>query len=127
MSAFGPFLDKKMKARGWNASRLEAESGVSDANISRYINKGTRPEPPNVIKLAKAFEEEPAEWMRVAGYPVGDPTDPKESEEEFLTQVRAFPWLQRLVPDILSLSPKNQAIVRDLVKSLHRNEDDEAQ
>lgn len=125
MSAFGAFLEERMKARGWNALQLEAKSGVSDANISRWIIKGGRPIPPNVVLLAKAFEEEPAEWMRMAGYPVGDPSDPLEDEKELLTQVRAFPWLHSLVPDILSLSPQNQRVVRNLVKSLHQGEDED--
>lgn len=130
MSAFGAFLDQKMKEREWNGVRLEAESGVSDANISRWIKKGGRPIPANVVLLARAFGEDPAEWMRMAGYPVGDPSEPLEAEKELLTQVRSFPWLQELVPDILSLSPPNQRVVQLLVASLHQEEgggDDAAQ
>lgn len=126
MSVFGSYLQKKMDERGWDGLTLQALSGVSDANISRY-RKGGRPSPANVAKLAKAFGEEPAEWMRLAAYPVGDPTDPSEDEKELLTQVRSFPWLQSLVPDIASLSPRNQRVVQDLVKSLLRQEGDESQ
>lgn len=123
MSVFGSYLQKKMDERGWDGLTLQKVSGVSDANISRYRGGG-RPSPENVAKLAKAFGEEPADWMRLAGYPVGDPADPSGDEKEWLTQVRAFPWLQALVPDIAALSPQNQRVVQDLVKSLRRQEGD---
>lgn len=126
MSVFGSYLQKKMDERGWDGLTLQKLSGVSDANISRY-RKGGRPSPVNVASLAKAFGEEPAEWMRLAGYPVGDPADPSEDEKELLTQVRSFPWLQALVPDIAALSPQNQRVVQDLVKSLRRQEGDDSQ
>lgn len=125
MSSFGAFLEQKMQARGWNGLQLEEKSGVPDANISRWITRGGRPIPANVVLLAKAFEEEPAEWMRAAGYPVGDPSDPSEDEKELLTLVRSLPWLQTLVPDILSLSPPNQRVVRSLVKTLTQQEDED--
>ena len=126
MSAFATWLDEKMRARGWNQTKLAELSGIPDASISRIL-KGAKPKPPNVAKFAKVFEEDPADLMRLAGYPVGDPTDPAETEKQLLTQIRAFPWLQELMPEIASLSPRSQAIVRDLVGSLRRQEDSDTE
>lgn len=126
MSAFATWLDEQMRTRGWDGVTLEKESGIPDATISRTL-KGSQPSPPNVAKFAKVFGVDVADLMRLAGYPVGDPADPDEDEKQILTQVRAFPWLQDLVPEIASLSARNQAVVRDLVKILHRQEDDETE
>lgn len=121
MSSFAAWLDREMKARGWDAVTLERKFGISDATTSRLL-RGSKPKPPNVVKYAKAFGADVPELMRLAGYPVGDPADPGEDEKQLLTQVRAFPWLQALVPEIAALSPQHQAVVRDLVRSLHRQE-----
>lgn len=126
MSAFGSYLHEEMRKRGWNAVRLEIESAVPDATISRIL-KGAQPSPPNVAKFAKVFEEEPAKLMALAGYPVGDPSDPDVAEKELLVQVRAFPWLQELIPDILSLSPANRAVVQRVIRSMREQQDDTAQ
>jgi hypothetical protein len=126
MSSFAAWLEDRMRERGWNATTLEREFGISDATTSRVL-RGSKPKPPNVVKYAKAFGADIPELMRLAGYPVGDPSDPAEDEKLLLTQVRAFPWLQDLVPDIAALSPRNQAVVRDLVKSLRRQEGDDVE
>lgn len=126
MSAFATWLEQQMKKQGWDGVTLEQKSGVPDATISRTL-KGSRPSPPNVAKFAKVFGEDPADLMRLAGYPVGDPADPDEDEKQLLTQVRVFPWLQELVPEIAALSPRSQAIVRDLVEILRRQEGDAAE
>lgn len=117
MSAFGSWLDDEMKRRGLNQVRMEELSGVPNATISRIL-KGARPEPVNIAKIAKAFGEEPAKLMILAGYPVGDPADPTEVEKALLVQVRSFPWLEELIPDILSLSPSNQALVQTLIRAM---------
>jgi transcriptional regulator with XRE-family HTH domain len=126
VAAFGSALDKKMRSRGWEAKDLAAESGIPIANIYRWLSSG-RPVPSNVTKIAKAFGEDPAEWMLLAGYHMGDLSDPDEMEKELLTQVRALPWLRSLVPDIAALSSRNQEVVQDLVKSLRRQEGDGSQ
>lgn len=122
MSAFATWLEREMKSRGWDGITLERDHGIPDSTTSRIL-KGSKPKPPNVARYAKAFGADVADLMRLAGYPVGDPADPGEDEKQLLTQVRAFPWLQELVPEIASLSPRSQAIVRDLVESLRRQED----
>lgn len=43
MSAFGTWLKEQMDARGWDLQQMQKKSTVSDANLSRYITKGTRP------------------------------------------------------------------------------------
>ncbi len=121
MSAFGSYIQEEMRKRGWNGLKMEAESGVPDATVSRLV-KGARPDPPNVAKIAKAFGEDPTTLMVLAGYPVGDPADPDEAEKALLVQVRSFPWLQELIPEILSLSPKNQSLVTKIVQSMQDGE-----
>lgn len=124
MAVFGSALEKKMRAKEWEPKDLAARSQIPIANIYRWLS-GRRPSPDNVGKLAKAFGEEPAEWMILADYPVGEVSDPDELEKELLTQIRTFPWLRDLVPDVLSLSPQNQAVIRDIVRSLQRQEGNE--
>jgi transcriptional regulator with XRE-family HTH domain len=118
MSALGAYIKEQMAARGWSQTDLEARSGVSDATISRIINKGRRPEPANVIKLALAFEDAPEKLMILAGYPMGDPVAPEAVEQELLTQMRALPWLSDLAREIAALPVDQQKMVVRVVRAM---------
>lgn len=126
MSAFGAWLDGEMRKRGWNQTKLAEISGVPDASISRIL-KGAKPSPPNIVKFAKALEDEPTELMVLAGYPVGDPEDPNEIEKQLLVQVRSLPLLRELIPDILSLSPQNQVLVQSVIRSILAQQEGDSQ
>lgn len=118
MSAIGAYIKEQMDARGWSQTDLSIKSGVPDATISRIINKGRRPNPVNIAKLAKAFESDVGELMILAGYPMGQPASPEALESELLAQVRSLPWLADLTRDIAGLSPEHQRVVARVVDAL---------
>lgn len=117
MSAFGAWLKAQMDQRGWDGLRMQQESGVSDANISRYITRGTRPAPGNVGKIAKAFRADVSEVMVLAGYG-RDLTPATKDEHLLIAEIRSFPWLRALVSDVVALAPQDQRTVRELAASL---------
>lgn len=123
LSAFGGYVKREMEARNWTAQELETESKVPDSTISRIINKGVRPNPVNVIKIAKAFGVPPEELMVLAGYPVGEPQSPDAVEQEILAQLRAMPFLPDLTMDIAALSAENQRVVIGVVRLLREGHD----
>lgn len=126
VSRFGTKLKERIDSDWVDVKTFAAKSGIPAPNVYRWI-AGARPTPASAIRVAKALGDEPAVWMRLAGYPAGDRTDPIEQEQDWLTLVRSFPWLQDLVPDILNLTPENQGIIRDLVKRMGRQGQGEAQ
>ena len=123
MSALGAYVQEQLSARGWSQTDLEMRSGVPDATISRIINKGRRPSPANVVKLARAFEESPERLMVLAGYPMGDPIAPEAVEQELLAQMRALPWLSDLVREIAALPTDQQAMVVRVVRAMIETDD----
>jgi transcriptional regulator with XRE-family HTH domain len=126
-SSFASWLSDEIHRRGWQLIDLEAESGVPDATLSRILNKGTRPSPPNVLKLAQATGTDVGDLMRLAGYPVGNVAATDADEQELLLIVRSFSWAQEMIPDVLALSPENRAIVLGIVKMMLTQQDGAAQ
>jgi transcriptional regulator with XRE-family HTH domain len=123
LSAFGNYVKREMEARNWTAQELEERSKVPDSTISRIIKTDARPNPANVIKIAKAFGAPVEELMVLAGYPVGEPQTPDAVEQEILAQLRAMPFLPDLTMDIAGLSAEHQRVVIGVVRLLRAEYD----
>ena len=124
MSALAAYIREQMGIRGWDQVRLERESGVPDATLSRILRKNARPNHSNLIKLARVFGDDPIKLVRLAGYPTGDALSPSVDEQAVLEQLRDLPWLRDLIRDMLALQPQNRLAVIALVDALQKQETD---
>lgn len=125
MSALGAYIEEQIRARGWSQQDLSDKSGVPNSTLSRMINEPHRqPRADNVVRIAEAFEDAPAKLLILAGYPVGKPLSPESSEQELITQIRSFPWLADLLPQMLGLDSRGQATVRAVIEVLSKQQSD---
>jgi len=125
-TSFGAKLAERIRAEGLDPKSFVEKSGIKQANVYRWL-RGGRPSPENAIEVAKFFNEEPAVWMRLAKYPVGDPATPDEADQEWATLRQSFPWLQNIIPAMTRLSPKNRKLVQDLIENLGDQDSGEVQ
>ncbi len=125
-TAFGAKLAARIHAEEMEPKDFIAKSGIKQPNVYRWL-KGGRPSPAGAIAVAQFFDEDPAIWLRLAKYPVGNPEDPNEADQEWLILGRNFPWLREVAPNLASLNPKNRKIIENLVKNLGAQDEDEAQ
>lgn len=67
-TTFTDWLKEEMDKRQWKPSDLAEKAGVSDAALSRILNKGDRQPGSDLCKkIAKAFGESPEKVFRLAG------------------------------------------------------------
>jgi len=125
-TAFGAKLAERIRAEGMEPKDFIVKSGIKQANVYRWL-KGSRPSPASAVAVAQFFDEDPATWLRLAKYPVGNPEDPNEADQEWLTLGRNFPWLREVAPDLANLNPKNRKIIENLIKNLGAQDGDAAQ
>lgn len=91
---FGFWLKMMLVDRGWEQVDLATAVGVSETTVSRWINKGVRPELHRCLAIAGALHADLREVVARAGYPVPDyEISPEPSGIELLE--RALGMLRR--------------------------------
>lgn len=104
-----------------DAQDFAHKSKIPPANVYKWLAGETVPRPFNVARVAEFFgDDDLADWLRVAGYPIGDPKSPTEIEQTDLSLLRSFPWIQAILPDLASIPPDQQQLVVDLIRNLGR-------
>lgn len=91
---YGNWVLGQMRIKGWNQARLAAETGMSPSIIAS-IRNGTalRPSPDHIARIADAFDTDPNEIFRMAGWWRGDaPAEELSSlERELVSTLRRLP------------------------------------
>jgi transcriptional regulator with XRE-family HTH domain len=67
-AGWAAFLDQAMKAKGLTQAQLAADSGIGDAVISRWLNKGNQPDIANLRRLVKPLGLSLLELLVAAGH-----------------------------------------------------------
>ncbi len=73
MEDFADFVTREMNQRGWDQSKLSRLSGITTSQMSRVINRESRPGVDFCKRLARAFEMRDVDVMRIAGLVESDP------------------------------------------------------
>lgn len=60
---FGRRLAEKLESKGWNQSDLARHAGMGRNNVSTWVNGGSYPSRPNLLKIAKALGMTPDELL----------------------------------------------------------------
>ena len=67
MNAFGPWLLQQMKNRGLTQAALAEQVGVSQVQVSRWVNSADAPRTPNVFALAGYLNVSPRVILALLG------------------------------------------------------------
>ncbi|ABX04041.1 MAG TPA: XRE family transcriptional regulator [Herpetosiphon sp.] len=114
-------IKSEMDARGWNQTKLSEISGIPDSTISKILkNPNQIPKLENLATLAQAFDIPLARIIAACGFDVSSAKS--EDSQRLQTIVSAIPDFQRLVEEMMTFSPLDQADVLAYIemRRLHR-------
>ncbi len=107
MEDFADYVVKEMNNRGWDQSELSRRSGITTSQLSRVINRESRPGLDFCKRLAKAYGLRDVDVMRIAGL-----IDSDADSKEFTAPIR------NTIRYMQDMDEKDQADVEALVNAL---------
>jgi transcriptional regulator with XRE-family HTH domain len=120
MTGLAYLLKSEMEARGWTQTKLAEVSGVPDSTISKIIkNPDQIPKLENLALLAQALELPLSKLIAACGYSVDNSV--LSDSERLQAIVDAIPDFQRLVEEMMTFSPTDQADVLAYIEMRRRH------
>lgn len=117
MNSIGERVKYLIESKGLTAYEVSHESGISEATLSRIVNKNTKPNIKNCKILADYFQVE-KEWLLTGVKPVQKPVnyEVKENDFDLVLEPREDPYTLSLIELLFSSQLFKNKII-DLVNN----------
>lgn len=124
---WGTKVSELLRERKKNAAWLSKQTGIARGTISNWMNnpEGVRPEPDNVVLVARAFGLKARDLAPYAGYPITESKDPDDRMRRRLAIVQASARLQHAVDAIDRLSARDQDTLFSMIEAFATSRDKE--
>ena len=105
-SALINLLNARMSALGLIPATLAAKADMPKQTLSNILKGTSKPELPQLAKLAGALETPLWKLVEASGYAVGGPLTPDDQTLRLAHLLRDLPWLESGVERMAELSPE---------------------